>query len=68
MHDPIFMLFTCFTRDGKYSEVSAKAVIVQILNLVAFCHLQGVVHRDIKPQVGNYVRILAVDFSVVLFI
>lgn len=25
--------------------------MVQILNVVAFCHLQGVVHRDLKPEV-----------------
>ena len=38
-------------RGGKYSEDDAKAVMVQILNVVAFCHLQGVVHRDLKPEV-----------------
>lgn len=26
--------------------------MIQILNVVAFCHLQGVVHRDLKPEVG----------------
>ncbi|OEL38834.1 CDPK-related kinase 5, partial [Dichanthelium oligosanthes] len=24
--------------------------LVQILNVVAFCHIQGVVHRDLKPE------------------
>lgn len=24
---------------------------MQILNVVAFCHIQGVVHRDLKPEV-----------------
>lgn len=38
-------------RGGKYSEEDAKAVMVQILSVVAFCHLQGVVHRDLKPEV-----------------
>ena len=38
-------------RGGKYSEDDAKAVLTQILNVVAFCHLQGVVHRDLKPEV-----------------
>jgi hypothetical protein len=27
--------------------------MVQILNVVAFCHLQGVVHRDLKPEVNT---------------
>lgn len=44
-----------FFRGGKYSEGDAKAVMVQILNVVAFCHLQGVVHRDLKPEVVIFV-------------
>ncbi|XP_074280927.1 CDPK-related kinase 1-like [Silene latifolia] len=37
-------------RGGKYPEDDAKAVMVQILSVVAYCHLQGVVHRDLKPE------------------
>ncbi|KAH0882170.1 hypothetical protein HID58_058266 [Brassica napus] len=36
---------------GKYTKEDAKTVMIQILNVVAFCHLQGVVHRDLKPEV-----------------
>ncbi|KAH9731333.1 CDPK-related kinase 3 [Citrus sinensis] len=35
---------------GRYTEEDAKAIVVQILSVVAFCHLQGVVHRDLKPE------------------
>jgi len=45
-----------FFRGGKYSEDDAKAVMVQILNVVAFCHLQGVVHRDLKPEVSIWLK------------
>lgn len=45
--------FYYFCRGGKYSEDEAKAVMVQVLNVVAFCHLQGVVHRDLKPEVEH---------------
>lgn len=38
-------------RGCKYPEDDAKHVMVQILDVVAYCHLQGVVRRDLKPQV-----------------
>lgn len=38
-------------RGGRYSEEDAKKIVVQMLSVVAFCHLQGVVHRDLKPEV-----------------
>ncbi|XP_073104598.1 calcium/calmodulin-dependent serine/threonine-protein kinase 1 isoform X2 [Elaeis guineensis] len=44
------LLDRILSRGGKYSEEDAKAVMVQILNVVSFCHLQGVVHRDLKPE------------------
>ncbi|URD94127.1 CDPK-related protein kinase [Musa troglodytarum] len=37
-------------RGGRYTEEDAKEIVVQILSVVAFCHLQGVVHRDLKPE------------------
>lgn len=49
-----------FSRGGKYSEEDAKAVMVQILSVVAFCHLQGVVHRDLKPEVIDSYRLFVV--------
>ncbi|MFS7947655.1 putative protein kinase CAMK-CDPK family [Helianthus anomalus] len=44
------LLDRILARGGKYSEDDARAVLIQILNVVAFCHLQGVVHRDLKPE------------------
>ncbi|TVU37878.1 hypothetical protein EJB05_11220 [Eragrostis curvula] len=44
------LLDRILSRGGKYSEDDAKAVLVQILSVVAFCHIQGVVHRDLKPE------------------
>lgn len=50
-------LLNSFGRGGKYSEEDAKDVLVQILNVVAFCHLQGVVHRDLKPEVNIVLKL-----------
>ncbi|CAJ1929743.1 unnamed protein product [Sphenostylis stenocarpa] len=44
------LLDRILSRGGKYTEEDAKVVLRQILNVVAFCHLQGVVHRDLKPE------------------
>ncbi|KAJ7965276.1 CDPK-related kinase [Quillaja saponaria] len=44
------LLDRILSRGGRYTEEDAKAIVVQILNVVAFCHLQGVVHRDLKPE------------------
>ncbi|RAL39681.1 hypothetical protein DM860_003214 [Cuscuta australis] len=44
------LLDSILSRGGKYSEDEARGVMIQILNVVAFCHLQGVVHRDLKPE------------------
>lgn len=51
------LLDRILSRGGKYAEDDAKAVMVQILNVVAFCHLQGVVHRDLKPEVGDLLKL-----------
>ena len=40
-------------RGGRFSEADAIVVIRQVLSIVAFCHQQGVVHRDLKPEVGT---------------
>ncbi|GMH25236.1 hypothetical protein Nepgr_027079 [Nepenthes gracilis] len=63
------LLDRILARGGKYTEDDAKAVMLQILNVVAFCHLQGVVHRDLKPENFLYAtkdedsQLKAIDFG-----
>ncbi|KDO49130.1 hypothetical protein CISIN_1g007776mg [Citrus sinensis] len=68
------LLDRILSRCGKYSEDEAKAVLVQILNVVAFCHLHGVVHRDLKPENFLYTskdessQLKAIDFGLSDFV
>ncbi|KAF1875239.1 hypothetical protein Lal_00007855 [Lupinus albus] len=68
------LLDMILSRGGKYTEDDAKAVMVQILNVVAFCHLQGVVHRDLKPENFLYAskdensELKAIDFGLSDFV
>lgn len=42
-----------FTRkDSRYTEKDAAVVVRQMLKVAAECHLRGLVHRDMKPEVG----------------
>ncbi|XP_024160619.1 CBL-interacting serine/threonine-protein kinase 16 [Rosa chinensis] len=45
------LLDKILSRGGRYTEEDAKVIVVQILSVIAYCHLQGVVHRDLKPEV-----------------
>ncbi|CAI9762514.1 unnamed protein product [Fraxinus pennsylvanica] len=44
------LLERILSRGGRYTEEDAKKIVVQMLSIAGFCHLQGVVHRDMKPE------------------
>jgi len=55
-------------RQGALAEVEVLAWAGQLLSALAYCHAQGVIHRDIKPQ--NVIirpdgRAVLVDFGLV---
>ncbi|KAL2348413.1 hypothetical protein Fmac_002413 [Flemingia macrophylla] len=68
------LLDRILSRGGKYTEEDAKVVLRQILHVVAFCHLQGVVHRDLKLE--NFLftskeensKLKAIDFGLSDFV
>ncbi|CAN0426595.1 unnamed protein product, partial [Laminaria digitata] len=37
-------------RRVNYSEADARNIILQVLDALAFLHLRGIVHRDVKPE------------------
>lgn len=43
-------LFDRIVAKGSYSEKDAATVIRDMLQVVAECHLAGVMHRDLKPE------------------
>ncbi|XP_076956185.1 CDPK-related kinase 1-like [Bidens hawaiensis] len=45
------LLDCILARGGRYTENDAQSIVVQILSVASFCHLQGVVHRNLKPEV-----------------
>lgn len=51
-----FFLFlnTFFRKDSRYSEKDAAVIVRQMLKVAAECHLNGLVHRDMKPEVGFF--------------
>jgi serine/threonine protein kinase len=40
-------------KNSRYSEKDAAVVVHQMLKVAAECHLCGLVHRDMKPEVEN---------------
>lgn len=45
----LYLVF--FRKDSRYTEKDAAIVVRQMLKVAAQCHLHGLVHRDMKPEV-----------------
>jgi hypothetical protein len=42
-----------YRKDNRYTEKDAAVVVRRMLKVVAQCHLHGLVHRDMKPEVRS---------------
>ncbi|MEH2421798.1 MAG: serine/threonine-protein kinase [Nostoc sp.] len=47
-------LFKEWERRGNYSETEIRELLLDLLPVLKFIHVRGVIHRDIKPQ--NIIR------------
>jgi calcium-dependent protein kinase len=45
-------LFDRIVERGHYSEKDAATAFRTMVGVIAHCHNMGVMHRDIKPEVG----------------
>ncbi|OVA09863.1 Protein kinase domain [Macleaya cordata] len=43
-------LFSKIDRDGRFPEPIARRYFQQLVSALRFCHVNGITHRDIKPQ------------------
>ena len=41
-----------------FTEIEASEIMRKLVRAVEFMHSQGVVHRDLKPEVGGNTRLL----------
>lgn len=66
--------FPVIRKDSRYTEKDAAKVVRQMLKVAAECHLHGLVHRDMKPEVfvwhqtANLVSVLSSQFSLHTFL
>ncbi|MBL8965252.1 MAG: hypothetical protein JNK70_14495, partial [Phycisphaerae bacterium] len=53
-------------RKKHFTEMEAASIMKRLVSAVAFMHQRGVVHRDLKPEVGFGHELFEVDTSLQL--
>jgi len=60
-------LFDLIKQKKKFDEPPASTIIKTLLSVIAYCHNEGVVHRDLKPRNilldTNHLSIKVIDFG-----
>jgi serine/threonine protein kinase len=60
------IFFKLIEKAEKMGEACAQFFMDQLVDAVAYLHLQGVVHRDLKPEnilVGDDLNLVVSDFG-----
>lgn len=62
-------LFKWVQERGRVSEIETREIIMQVINAMHYCHIRGIVHRDLKLENVLFksqgdMRIKVVDFGI----
>lgn len=60
--------FTFYRKESRYTEKDAAIIVRQMLKVAAECHLHGLVHRDMKPEVKEIYNSRSFLFKFELFL
>ena len=62
-------LFKWVSEMGRVSEVDTRKIIMQVVHAMHYCHIRGIVHRDLKLEnvlfkAPGEMQIKVVDFGI----
>jgi len=62
-------LFKWVSERGRINEVDTRKIILQVVNAMHYCHIRGIVHRDLKLEnvlfkAPGEMQIKVVDFGI----
>ena len=50
-------------RKKKFPEADAAKIMKKLVSVVQFMHYKGVVHRDLKPEVGKILKVYKMGWN-----
>lgn len=62
-------LYKWVEEKGRVSEAESRKIIFQVINAIHYCHIRGIVHRDLKLEnvlfkAAGEMQVKVVDFGI----
>jgi serine/threonine protein kinase len=62
-------LYKWVEERGRVSETESRKIIFQVINAIHYCHIRGIVHRDLKLEnvlfkAAGEMQVKVVDFGI----